>query len=663
MSAIVGIHHLNKEPISDEHIHRLMKSLQKYPADAVDVWKHKDIFLGCHAQWVTPESIGEQLPFYDYERQLAITADAMIDNREELFDRLGIHHEERKLMPDSKLILLAYSKWGDDVPRQLIGDFAFMIWDEKNQKLFGARDFSGTRPLYYFDHAQRFAFCTVMEPLLQLPYIKKQLNEEWLAEYLAIPNMIDAVDVSKTVIRDIKQVPPSHMISVIDGMVKLSKYHVLSLNKKIRFKNDDEYIEGFREVFQKSVDSRLRTFKAVGSQLSGGLDSGSVVSFAANTLKKQNKKLHTYSSIPMGDFNDWTPRHHIPDERSFVRETVDYVGNIEEHYLSLDNKNSYTDIDEWLEMIETPYKFFENSFWIKGIFEQASRDDIGILLSGARGNFTISWGPALEYYVHLIKRMKWIQFTRELKSYSRNIGVGRSKILPVISKKLFPFLNQEEEYQFPMLINSDFAKKMNAFDNIQKYGIGVDKSPTYSIFEERKYFIDNEFIWNTNGVSFAKLSLQYGMLIRDPTNDIRVINYCMALPLEQFINNGMNRALIRKATEGYLPDKVRLNQTNYGVQGADWVHRMMPYWSDLIEEAKQLLEDKDVGQYLNMETIRTALSKALEVVPKGDLSPNPYLRILMRSIIVYRFLHSFNAKGGDTYEKSMERAKVGVVGY
>src|SRR5699024_5934631 len=140
-----------------------------------------------------PESIGEQLPFYDYDRQLAITADAIIDNREELFDRLGVDHGERKLMPDSQLILLAYSKWGDEVPKQLIGDFAFMIWDEKNQKLFGARDFSGSRSLYYFHHNQRFAFSTVMEPILKLPYVKRQLNENWLAEYLAISTMIDVI--------------------------------------------------------------------------------------------------------------------------------------------------------------------------------------------------------------------------------------------------------------------------------------------------------------------------------------------------------------------------------------------------------------------------------------------------------------------------------------
>ena len=91
-------------------------------------------FLGCHAQWITPESIGELLPFYDSERQCTITADAIIDNREELFERLQVERNKRKTMSDSQLILLAYYKWGEDAPKYLIGDFAFMIWDERERR-------------------------------------------------------------------------------------------------------------------------------------------------------------------------------------------------------------------------------------------------------------------------------------------------------------------------------------------------------------------------------------------------------------------------------------------------------------------------------------------------------------------------------------------------
>lgn len=133
MSAIAGILHFNNEPVNPKAGMNMMQTLSRYPADAVQTWQNQQIFLGCHAQWITPESIREQLPFYDYEKQLVITSDAIIDNRTELFERLQVHHALRKEMPDSQIILLSYEKWGEDCAKYLVGDFAFMIWDEKNE--------------------------------------------------------------------------------------------------------------------------------------------------------------------------------------------------------------------------------------------------------------------------------------------------------------------------------------------------------------------------------------------------------------------------------------------------------------------------------------------------------------------------------------------------
>lgn len=112
MSAIAGIYLLNDEPINLEHGRRMMKELEKYPADDVQTWHSEKVFLGCHAQWITPESIGEKLPYYDHDRRLAITADAIIDNREELFEKLQVKKSQQNEMSDSELILLSYHKWG-----------------------------------------------------------------------------------------------------------------------------------------------------------------------------------------------------------------------------------------------------------------------------------------------------------------------------------------------------------------------------------------------------------------------------------------------------------------------------------------------------------------------------------------------------------------------
>ncbi|MES7047958.1 asparagine synthase-related protein, partial [Cutibacterium acnes] len=169
----------------------------------------------------------------------------------------------------------------------------------------------------------------------------------------------------------------------------------------------------------------------VGSHLSGGLDSGAVVGFAAKELKKENKILHTYSYIPPSDFIDFTSRQYLADERPLIRKTVEYVGGIKDHYCDFDGISSFTEIDEMLKVNEMPYKFIENSFWLKGTFEKAYSENIGVLLNGDVGNSTISWGNAVYYYAMLLKRLRWIRLFREINQFSRNVGGARYSKLPM----------------------------------------------------------------------------------------------------------------------------------------------------------------------------------------------------------------------------------------
>lgn len=645
MSAIAGIYHLNDEPINLEHGWRMMKELEKYPANDVQTWHSEKVFLGCHAQWITPESVGEKLPYYDHERRLAITADAIIDNRDELFEKLQVKKSDRKTMSDSELILLSYHKWGEESPKYLVGDFAFMIWDERKRKLFGARDFSGARTLYFYRYKQRFAFSTVIHPLLSLPDIEKELNEQWLAEYLVLAGTIDAVNTSITPYKNIEQLPPSHSISVVGDKITFTRYCHLIPEKQLKLKSNEEYVEAFQDVFQKAVTSRIRTHLNVGAQLSGGLDSGAVVSFAVKAMRKNNKKLHTFSYIPPKDFVDFTSKQQLADERPFIKSTVHHVGGIKDSYLAFDGRNSYLEIDSLLEIMEMPYKFFENSFWLKGMFEKASEEGVGLLLNGDRGNFSISWGFALDYYAILLKKLKWFRLYQELDQYSKTVGGSRLRSLPDIARAGFPVMDkifqQGTPYKLPPIINPEFAKSIDIYNKLKEYGI--EKSgwfPASTIFVERKRHFENMFIWNTGNTFSAKLSLRYSLSKRDPTNDIRVVRFCLSIPEDQYVQNGMDRALVRRSTEEYLPDKVRLNQSIRGVQGADWVHRMIPYWNDFKDDLGQLMADERALEFLDGQAIKRALLK-VEEGPRPEYATDPEYKILMRSLIVYRFINNF----------------------
>ncbi|HZH58296.1 MAG TPA: asparagine synthase-related protein [Metabacillus sp.] len=644
MSAIVGIEMFNNKPINSIDLKNWMKTYQFFPADDIQTWQKDNIFLGCHAQWITPESIGESLPYYDNHRHLAITADAIIDNREELLERLQVGRSQWKSIPDSQIILLAYSKWGENTPKYLIGDFAFMIWDEKKRKLFGARDFSGARTLYYLHDSYQFAFSTLIEPLFSLQNVKKSINEEWLAEFLAIPNIVESVDMHSTVYKNIKQVPPSYSITVANGDVKLTRYCTIEVTEKLKLKSNEEYEEAFREVLQKAVIDRLRTYGEVGSHLSGGLDSGSVVSVAARELKKINKELHTFSYVPEKNFVDWTSKYYVPNEKPFIKETVKYVGNIKDQYLDFPGKSPLDVVDDFLDIMEMPYKFFENSYWLKGINEEAQKQGVKVLLNGARGNHSISWGSmnlTYSYYVSLFKKLRWFRLYQELEEYCNNFRTGKSIMIPFLFKRALPSFiaqrNNTNTYQFQPFINSDFASKTNVYEKLRENGIDISGTPVKNFSEYRRRYYQQLFVWNKSGVVNTKMSLRYSLWDRDPTNDIRVIRFCLSIPKEQYTINGLERSLLRRATKTLLPDSVRLNQNSRGIQGADTIHRMSKKWTLFIKELEQLSNDTTISHFINTEVIKNAIYKVKEN-PKPELLLQDEFKILNRSLVVYRFL-------------------------
>lgn len=209
---------------------------------------------------------------------------------------------------------------------------------------------------------------------------------------------------------------------------------------------------------------------------------------------------------------------------------------------------------------------------------------------------------------------------------------------PVINR-VFP---EGARYRIPSLINPSFAERTGIYDKFKEFG--MDQTGWYSnsdIFNERKKHFEDIFQWNAGNTLSTKLSLRYKLWKRDPTNDIRVIRFCLSLPESQYVQNGLDRALIRNATVNFLPDKVRLNQRYRGVQGADWVHRMLPKWEAFTDELQQLRTDKKALEYLDLQAINKALIKINEGA-RPEYATDPDYKFLMRSLIVYRFLKKFD---------------------
>lgn len=606
------------------------KRLQEYQHDVFNSCTRKNAYLASAHQWNTKEAVGEILP-YLYKERYIVAADVILDNRGELFSALGIHPSRRFHMTDTMLIARAFEKWQEKTPYYLNGDYAFIIWDEHTQTLYCARDFSGTRSLYFHLFQGGIAVSTTIQPLLDLPGVERELDQRWIAEYLTIPNMIEALDMQRTPYAHIRQVPPSHFMKAAKDNVVLKQYQRLNPDYEIKLKTNQEYEEAFLHILNVAVRDRMRTTGSVGSHLSGGLDSTTVTALAAKEARGQ---VHTYSMLPLSSYQDWTNPRLIADESEYIQAFLEQTDNLEPHAYRFENKNLYSDLSEHLQMIETPFKFLTNFFWLTGFHEEAKKHGVTTMLNGARGNYSISYGSVpivYDYFERELRALNWLKLNKELTSFCNNYQTGKREVLPAMFKKLLHKKNFANE-EFPSFINKEFAKKMNV-DFIPK-----DRFFSTKVGEEerRKMHFLQPFTWNKSGVADTKMSLQTGIWNRDPTNDARVVQFCLSIPEEQYSYGGLDRSLIRRSTKALLPEKIRMNLKYRGYQAADTIERLQYEWQTILQELKALEQDEMMQEWLDMDIFRKCIEKA-ETADASFMDTYNF-HMLIRALSLYRFI-------------------------
>ena len=251
----------------------------------------------------TPELLIERQPFRHAESRCVIAADVRLDNREELHDALGIHRPLDSV-GDAELIIAAYLAWGEGCPNRLLGDFAFALWDGRQQQLFCARDHFGMRPFYYHHAAgKRFLIASEARAVLVSPRVPYRINKGRIADFL-VPQL-EWIDYTSTFFEDVYRLPPGHMAVVTRDRLVTEEYWRPAPGSELGPMSDDDYREGFLEVFTRAVECRLRAPSAkIGSMLSGGMDSGSVVVVAKDLLGSAGDGLLKTLSATRRRFDD-----------------------------------------------------------------------------------------------------------------------------------------------------------------------------------------------------------------------------------------------------------------------------------------------------------------------------------------------------------------------
>lgn len=296
MSAIYGVVATDGAPVARETLAPMAAALSFYGPDGHGQWCGESAGLGHLMLHVTPESLGERQPAsLRAAPHLIVTADARIDNRNELFDALGVPMAGRDATPDSSLILLAFERWGEDCPKRLLGDFAFAIWNIRDRTLFCARDPFGSKPFLYCHDARRFVFASDINGVLAL-LDSPRLNHPLLAAHLQMKTY--HAQKRLTFFENVVKLEPGHIATLRAGQLKISPYWSPEEIPEIHDPDSPDYTEQLRFLFRQATECRVRSSFPVGSHLSGGLDSSSVTILASRLLRDRGKDLATFSWSP-----------------------------------------------------------------------------------------------------------------------------------------------------------------------------------------------------------------------------------------------------------------------------------------------------------------------------------------------------------------------------
>lgn len=590
------------------------KAIEKYKLDYYSEFSYENVCFEAGLIYVNANCVHEILPFHDVESHLIITADAMLDNRDELLTALQLN-DTNKCYPDGYLILEAYKKWGYDTPKYLKGVFAFAIWDSVKNELYITRDHLGNRSLHYRVLEDGFCFSTTAAPLVNRCENQSCLSEKWIVTFLSLPNAMVDLQNKETPFQDIFRCPIAEYMIVRQNEILTKKYwDPLNTPKPVRFKTEAEYIKAFQEIFGKAVQDCIRTTGEVGLFLSGGLDSTSVAAFAAAPLKQQNKRLKTLTSIPSINMDYDKSPHYSLNEKPKVESLLEMYPEFDATFLRAEGENAITSTKMLIDIFESPFKALPNVLWIAEGYRVAQQKGCKVVMKGQFGNLTISRGEFFVYAKDLIDQRRFIKLILATLAESR---VAKAPLKLVLKHFYLMFeppsirkirkLGNPEKVRYQNLHLRDFVKP----DLLTKYKI-EELLQTHNLLDIQQapigYNGENHIMLRESSLTVlsdvdTKYGLNHGMLMRDPTKDIRVIEFCMNIPYSMYVKKGMKRYLIRVATKGYLPDSIRLNFHNTGVQGGDWILRMKKDEEFCKSKVIEKLETGLLDQYLDRQKL------------------------------------------------------------
>ena len=576
MCGIAGILSPNPSNISPGRLQKMTEAIAHRGPDGEDTWLSPSglIGLGHRRLAIIDLSPAGAQPMH-YADRYTIVHNGEIYNYLELRNILSSKGYTFSSRSDTEVILAAYDHYGPDCLQYFDGMFAFAIWDEKEGKLFAARDRFGEKPFFFHRDGDQFLFASEMKALWAAG-IKKESNNRLIFNFITIGYTQNPGNGFETFYLGISKLPPRHYLiyHARTGEMKSSSYWDISIDSSHE-PGEESAIRQFSGLLAASVKRRMRSDVDLGTSLSGGLDSSAVVA-TIFAQKDHPKKLPTFSAVFPG---------FEKDESYFIRQVAGHFP-IDNYTTTPGALDLIRDLERLIWHQEEP--FGSSSIYAQfKVFGLARQHGVKVLLDGQGADELLAgYHKYYHWYWQELYRNDKKAFALELEA-ARESGVDdrwtwRNRLAANLPVYAGIFLKKKRKSQ--QLRSKDLSEEF-----IRHFGISYYDIPHFDKLSGVLYY-------NTlmNGMEellrYAdRNSMAHGVEVRLPFLDHELVEYLFSLPSNYKIREGWTKWLLRVSMEAALPKEITWRKDKTGFEPPQLAWMQDPVLQDYLHEARRNL--------------------------------------------------------------------------
>jgi asparagine synthase (glutamine-hydrolysing) len=517
---------------AEQHVKKMCGSLRHRGPDDEGFFISKNLALGHRALKTTNIPVPHQ-PLSNEDGTIWITFDGEIYNKSQLIEQLEKNHTFHT-SSSAEVAVHTYEEDGPNCVKKFNGMFAFCLWDSAKGKLFCARDRLGMKPLYYNNCQGQLILASEIKALLTDPSVPRKPNEHVIYDFLVTGHQHHTGD---TFFKGIKELPPAHYMFADQKQISLERYWDPAAIEPNQLRTDEYYVFKFRELLLDSIKIRLPMDLPVGSFLSGGLDSTSIVCLVNDILKSSPLPANV-NREPQKLFSA-VYRESVADERSFIGDVSRFV-TTKIHCVFPSAAGLWNDIKTFIYYMDEPVSVL--NYYVYWCLARITRGQVKVAFSG-QGPDEFLAGHSdhfVTYLKELWKRKKiprlLIELVASLNRYGFASIIRHATMMFTSSgarvKKLL-------EPQFVVTNNSGRAQREdNSLRSALLLDVTQNRLPIHLRVGDR-------------------VSSAFSIECRCPYLDHRIIEFAFSLPETQKIRNGWTKYVLRNAMKGFIPEAVR----------------------------------------------------------------------------------------------------------